>query len=224
MLFEVFLVYYAREHTEIPATRIVNIARKVYEHLEDEEPVVNPGEKLENVVDKPILWQHNPDQKTIYKATLTEIDSSNVFFEPNAFNPTSSIPNELKEESIEWTGQLRKYLEKEMEDLSLNSDLQGQVTVNHYPFDSQKSYGFTIDFYNPTDAKIFQSQVKDIIKNLGYFTQSDMWALLGGKYEDWTSCHFGWKNSDVVADIKTITIPLMNKEYYQITLPASYLL
>ena len=180
MLFEVFLVYYAREHTEIPATRIVNIARKVYEHLEDEEPVLNPGETLENKVDPPILWNHNPDQ-------------------------------------------LLKHLDK-IESLSFNGDIQGEVTVNHYPFDSQKSYGFTIDFYNPTDAKIFQSQVKDIIKNLGYFTQSHMWALLGGKYNDQISCSFGWKNSDVVADIKTITIPLRNKEYYRITLPPSDLL
>jgi len=185
MLFEVFLVYYAREHTEIPATRIVNIARKVYEHLEDEELVPNPGETLEN-----------------------------------KFDP---IQNELKEESVEWTGQLRKYLEKEVESLSFNSDLQGQVTVNHYPFDSQKSYGFTIDFYNPTDAKIFQSEVQNLIKN-GWITQSDMWALLGAKYNDWVSCHFGWKNSDVVADIKVITIPLANKEYYRIILPASDLL
>jgi hypothetical protein len=172
MLFEVFLVYYAREHTEIPATRIVNMAKKVYAQLEDAEPVLNPGEKLEN-----------------------------------KFGP---IKNELKEESVEF--------------LSFNSDLQGKVTVNHSPFDSQKSYGFTIDFYNPTDAKIFQSEVQNLIKTSGWFTQSDMWALLGGKYNDWVGCHFGWKNSDVVADIKVITIPLANKEYYRITLPPSDLL
>jgi hypothetical protein len=186
MLFEVFLVYYAREHTEIPATRIVNIAKKVYAQLEDAEPVLNPGEKLEN-----------------------------------KFDP---IKNELKKESVEWTGQLQKYLEKEVESLSFNADLKGQVTINHYPFDSEKSYGFTIDFYNPTDAKIFQSEVQELIKTSGWFTQSDMWALLGGKYNDWVSCHFGWKNSDMVADIKVITIPLANKEYYRIILPASDLL
>lgn len=65
MLFEVFLVYFAREHPYMNAIKVVSAARQAYEELEKLEEIKTKEEK------SGLEWNQNIDQEKLYKMTLT---------------------------------------------------------------------------------------------------------------------------------------------------------